>query len=102
MCHNSSACHAYVLWVELSHSHFVWETATWEDLRVSHFENVVTTGNRCYNRACTLVSVEHPVYLTCFSFEYGKFLSFQLVYFAFNSNTFKNWTIQQRASKLKS
>ena len=30
VCHNSSACHAYVMWAELGHS---------------HISNVVTTGN---------------------------------------------------------
>ena len=34
--HNSSACHAYVMWVELGHSHF---------LHVPTISNVVTTGN---------------------------------------------------------
>ena len=35
MCHNSSACHAYVLWADLSHSH---EKVMWADLCVSHFK----------------------------------------------------------------
>ena len=33
VCHNSSACHAYVMWVELDHSH------------LPAITNVVTTGN---------------------------------------------------------
>ena len=36
MCHNSSACHVYVIWVKLGHRHF---------LCVPAFSNVVTTGN---------------------------------------------------------
>ena len=36
MCHNSSACHVYVMLAELGHSHFLY---------VPTFLNVVTTGN---------------------------------------------------------
>ena len=36
MCHNSSACHAYVMWAELGHYHFLY---------VPGVLNVVTTGN---------------------------------------------------------
>ena len=36
VCHNSSACHAYVMWAELGHCHFLYMPA---------FLNVVTTGN---------------------------------------------------------
>ena len=36
MCHNSSACHAYVMWVELGHCHFLYVPA---------ILNVATTGN---------------------------------------------------------
>ena len=36
VCHNSSACHAYVMWVELGHYHFLYVPAVL---------NVVTTGN---------------------------------------------------------
>ena len=36
MCHNSSTCHAYVMWAELGHSHFLYVLAV---------SNVVTTGN---------------------------------------------------------
>ena len=35
-CGNSSACHAYVMWVELDHSHFYYVPA---------ISNVVPTGN---------------------------------------------------------
>ena len=35
MCHNSSACHAYVMWVELGHFHFLYVPAVL---------NVLTTG----------------------------------------------------------
>ena len=36
MCHNSSACHTYVMWVELGHCHFLYVPAVL---------NVVTIGN---------------------------------------------------------
>ena len=36
VCHNSSACHVYVMWAELSHSHFSYVPAV---------SNVVTNGN---------------------------------------------------------
>ena len=36
VCHNSSACHAYVMWAELGHCHFLYVPAVL---------NVVTTGN---------------------------------------------------------
>ena len=36
VCHNSSACHTYVMWVELGHCHFLYMIA---------LLNVVTTGN---------------------------------------------------------
>ena len=36
VCHNSSACHAYVMWVELGHCHFLYMPAVL---------NVVTSGN---------------------------------------------------------
>ena len=36
MCHISSACHAYVMWAELSHYHFLY---------VPPVLNVVTIGN---------------------------------------------------------
>ena len=36
MCHISSACHAYVMWAELGHCHFVYVPAVL---------NVVATGN---------------------------------------------------------
>ena len=36
VCHNSSACHAYVMWAELVHYHFLYVPAVL---------NVVTTGN---------------------------------------------------------
>ena len=35
VCHNSSACHVYVMWAELGHSHFLYVPAV---------SNVVTTG----------------------------------------------------------
>ena len=36
VCHNSSACHVYVMWAELYHSHFLYVPAV---------SNVVTNGN---------------------------------------------------------
>ena len=36
VCHNSSTCHAYVMWAELGHCHFLYVPAVL---------NVVTTGN---------------------------------------------------------
>ena len=36
VCHNSSACHAYVMWAELGHYHFLYVPA---------FLYIVTTGN---------------------------------------------------------
>ena len=36
MCHNSSSCHAYVMWVELGYCHFLYMPAVL---------NVATTGN---------------------------------------------------------
>ena len=36
VCHNSSTCHAYVMWAELGQCHFLYVPA---------FLNVVTTGN---------------------------------------------------------
>ena len=36
MKHNSSACHVYVMWTELGHSHFLY---------VPGISNVVTNGN---------------------------------------------------------
>ena len=36
VCHISSACHAYVMWAELGHFHFLYMLAVL---------NVVTTGN---------------------------------------------------------
>ena len=36
VCHNSSACHIYVMWAELGHSHFLYVLAV---------SNVVTNGN---------------------------------------------------------
>ena len=36
VCHNSSACHAYVMWAELGHCHFLYVPAVL---------NVVTTAN---------------------------------------------------------
>ena len=36
MCHNSSACRAYIMWAELGHCHFLY---------VPTISNVLTTGN---------------------------------------------------------
>ena len=40
MCHNSSACHVYVMWAELGSSHFLYVPA---------ILNVVTNGNGTNN-----------------------------------------------------
>ena len=54
--HSSSACHAYVIWEELGHSHFI---------LVSHFK-CSTTGNGHFKmERCTLVfvfSIQSSVY----------------------------------------
>ena len=64
MCHNSSACHAYVMWEELGHCHFLYVPA---------FLNVLTTGNGMdtknvlkWKRALglSLVSIQSSVYGT--------------------------------------
>ena len=36
MCHNNSACHAYIMWAEFGHCHFLYVPAVL---------NVLTTGN---------------------------------------------------------
>ena len=36
VCHNTSACHAYIMWAELGHCHFLYVPAVL---------NVVTSGN---------------------------------------------------------
>ena len=61
MCHNSSAWHAYVMWAELGHCHFLY---------VSAVLNVVTTGNGTgtknvlkWNRALGFeISIQSSVY----------------------------------------
>ena len=62
MCHNSSTCHAYIMWAELGHYHFLYVPAVL---------NVVTTGNGTgtknvlkWNRALgfELVSIQSSVY----------------------------------------
>ena len=60
MCHNSSACHAYIMWAELGHSHILYVPAV---------SNVVTTGNGMgskkifkWNRALGFVSIQSSVY----------------------------------------
>ena len=61
VCHNSSACHAYVMWVELGHYHFLY---------VPSVLNIVTNGNCSgtknvlkWNRAgLSLVSIQSSVY----------------------------------------
>ena len=42
MCHNSSACHAYIMWAKLGHSHFFHVPAV---LIMPAVLNVVTNGN---------------------------------------------------------
>ena len=60
VCHNSSACHAYVMWAELGHYHFLYVPAVL---------NVVTTGNGTgtknilkWNRALGFEISIHPIF----------------------------------------
>ena len=60
MCHNSSTCHAYVMWVKLGHYHFLYVPAVL---------NVVTTGNGMgtknvlkWNRALGFEFSIHPIF----------------------------------------
>ena len=60
MCHNSSACYAYVMWAELGHCHFSYMPAVL---------NVVTTGNGTgtknvlkWNRALGFEFSIHPIF----------------------------------------
>ena len=61
VCHNSCACHAYVMWAEFGHSHFLYVPAV---------SNVVITGNGTgtknvlkWNRALWFVfSIQSSVY----------------------------------------
>ena len=60
MCHNSSTCHAYIMWAELGHSHFICVPAVL---------NVVSTGNSTgknvfkWNRVLRFVfSIQPSVY----------------------------------------
>ena len=63
MCHNSSTCHAYVMWAEIGHSHFLYVPAV---------SNIVTTGNSMgtknvlkWNSALAFVfSIQSSVYST--------------------------------------
>ena len=60
VCHNSSACYAYVMWAELGHYHFLYVPAVL---------NVVTTGNGTgiknvlkWNRALGFEFSIHPIF----------------------------------------
>ena len=61
MCHNSSACHAYIMWAKLGHCYFLYVPAVL---------NVVTTGNgtgtkKCFKRNHALgfeFSIQSSVY----------------------------------------
>ena len=57
VCHNSSTCHAYIMWAELGHSHFLY---------VPSVSNVVTTGTKIvlkWNRALMFVfRIQSSVY----------------------------------------
>ena len=45
MCHNCSACHAYVMWAELGHCYFLYVPAGL---------NVVTNGNGTGTKKCLM------------------------------------------------
>ena len=58
MKHNSSACHVYVMWAELGHSHFLYVPAV---------SNVVTNGKGTSTKnvlmeSCATVCVKYPVF----------------------------------------
>ena len=61
VCHNSSACHVYIIWAELGHCHFLYVPAVL---------NIVTTGNGAgtknvlnWNRALGFeFSIQYSVY----------------------------------------
>ena len=60
MCHNSTTCHAYIMWAELGHCHFLYMPAVL---------NVVTTGNGMstknvlkWNRALGFEFSIHPIF----------------------------------------
>ena len=83
MCHNSSACHAYVMWVELGHYHFLYVPAVL---------NVVTTGNGSgtknvlkLNRALGFEFSIHPIFcLRCYYCSETKPILYQdMVYCKF-------------------
>ena len=68
MCHNSSACHACFLLAELVHSHFCIGKRnvggfTRQPLRKrsNHWN---CTQKLFLKKACTLVAVKHPVFMT--------------------------------------
>ena len=48
VCHNSSACHAYVMWAELHHCHFAYVPAV---LNVTTGNGTVTKNVLIWNRA---------------------------------------------------
>ena len=59
-CHNSSACHAYIMWAELGHYHFLYVPAVL---------NLATTGNGTgtknvlkWNRALGFEFSIHPIF----------------------------------------
>ena len=82
VCHNSSTCHAYVMWEELGHCHFLYVPAVL---------NVVTTGNG----SCTInvfkwnrplgfeFSIHFSVFAVLFCSESKPFLYLDMVYCKF-------------------
>ena len=83
MCHNSSACHAYVMWAELGHYHFLYVPAVL---------NLVTIGNGTgiknvlkWSRALGFEFSIHPVFcLRCYYCSEGKPILYQdMVYCKF-------------------
>ena len=67
MCHNSSACMPPHIRIVGGVRPQPFLYGKWEDLCISHFENVVTlemdTKIDFLKKACTLASVEHPTAL---------------------------------------
>ena len=76
VCHNSSACHAYVMLAELGHSHFLYVQAV---------SNVVTNGNGMGTKNVLKVTVRFGLSLV------SSFLSSQH-YYCSEIKLFSTWT----------
>ena len=62
MCHNSSACHAYVMWVELSHYHFLYVPAVLNVVTTRNGTGTKTVLNGTVRLGLSLVSIQSSVY----------------------------------------